>query len=138
MLAGWALLGLTLIAAAPAAYCTGQRITDVVNIGIGGSDLGPQMACRALAGYRRGAPRLHFVANVDPAHLFDTLEGLEPERTLFIVASKTFTTQETMTNAGSARAWPRSWPCSSWLPACAGRGCCSTSCRARCSCSGAC
>jgi glucose-6-phosphate isomerase len=84
---------------------TGQRLTDVVNIGIGGSDLGPQMACRALAPYATPGCRAHFVSNVDPAHLADTLAGLDPERTLFIVASKTFTTQETMTNAGSARAW---------------------------------
>jgi glucose-6-phosphate isomerase len=84
---------------------TGQRITDVVNIGIGGSDLGPQMVCRALSPFARRGFDLHFVSNVDPAHLHDTLAGLDPERTLFIVASKTFTTQETMTNAASARAW---------------------------------
>jgi glucose-6-phosphate isomerase len=84
---------------------TGQRITDVVNIGIGGSDLGPQMVCLALAPYAAPGLRAHFVSNVDGAHLALTLRGLDPERTLFIVASKTFTTQETMTNAASARAW---------------------------------
>ena len=83
---------------------TGERITDVVNIGIGGSDLGPQMVCRALAPHTDG-PRTHFVSNVDGAHLSSTLEGLAPSRTLFLVASKTFTTVETMTNAGAARRW---------------------------------
>ena len=84
---------------------TGQRITDVVNIGIGGSDLGPLMVCTALAPFATKGFRAHFVSNVDSAHLAQTLQGLEPERTLFIVASKTFTTQETMTNANSARSW---------------------------------
>ncbi|MFO1050465.1 MAG: glucose-6-phosphate isomerase [Geminicoccaceae bacterium] len=84
---------------------TGQRITDVVNIGIGGSDLGPLMVCTALAPYATRGFRGHFVSNVDSAHLAQVLAGLDPERTLFIVASKTFTTQETMTNANSARAW---------------------------------
>ncbi|MEK0085345.1 glucose-6-phosphate isomerase [Benzoatithermus flavus] len=85
---------------------TGQRITDVVNIGIGGSDLGPLMVCTALAPYAAQGPlRVHFVSNVDGAHLALTLGDLDPERTLFVVASKTFTTQETMTNAASARAW---------------------------------
>lgn len=83
---------------------TGKPITDVVNIGIGGSDLGPVMATLALAPYHDG-PRSHFVSNVDGAHISDTLKGLDPERTLFIVASKTFTTIETMTNAGTARRW---------------------------------
>ena len=83
---------------------TGARITDIVNIGIGGSDLGPAMATLALAPYHDG-PRAHFVSNVDGAHIADTLKGLEAETTLFIVASKTFTTVETMTNAGTARAW---------------------------------
>jgi glucose-6-phosphate isomerase len=82
----------------------GKPFTDVVNIGIGGSDLGPAMATLALAPYHDG-PRLHYVSNVDGAHLADTLKGLDPARTLFIVASKTFTTIETMTNARSARAW---------------------------------
>ena len=82
----------------------GGAITDVVNIGIGGSDLGPAMACLALAPYHDG-PRCHFVSNIDGAHLADTLHGLDPAKTLVIVASKTFTTIETMTNAQSARAW---------------------------------
>ncbi|WP_349357614.1 glucose-6-phosphate isomerase [Stappia sp.] len=82
----------------------GAPFTDVVNIGIGGSDLGPAMACRALVPYADG-PRLHFVSNVDGAHIADTLAGLDPARTLFVVASKTFTTVETMTNAATARAW---------------------------------
>ena len=84
---------------------TGQRITDVVNIGIGGSDLGPLMVCTALAPYAEPGRRTYFVSNVAGAHLALTLKGLDPERTLFVVASKTFTTQETMTNAASARAW---------------------------------
>ncbi|SHH78716.1 glucose-6-phosphate isomerase [Marivita hallyeonensis] len=79
-------------------------ITDVVNIGIGGSDLGPAMAYLALAPYCDG-PRCHFVSNVDAADIADTLRGCDPEKTLFIVASKTFTTIETMTNARTARAW---------------------------------
>ena len=83
----------------------GERLTDVVNIGIGGSDLGPAMACRALSPYIQPGLRAHFVSNVDGAHLHDTLKTLDPRRTLFLVASKTFTTQETMTNARSARAW---------------------------------
>ncbi len=83
---------------------TGQKITDVVNIGIGGSDLGPVMATLSLAPYHDG-PRLHFVSNVDGAHIADTLKLLSPETSLFIVASKTFTTIETMTNAKSARAF---------------------------------
>ena len=83
---------------------TGERITDVVNIGIGGSDLGPRMVCRALAPHTVG-PRVHFVSNVDGAHLTSTLAELDPARTLFIVASKTFTTLETMTNARAARRW---------------------------------
>jgi glucose-6-phosphate isomerase len=81
---------------------TGKRFTDVVNIGIGGSDLGPAMVALALEPYRDG-PRLHFVSNVDGAHFTDTAKWLNPETTLFLVASKTFTTQETMTNALSAR-----------------------------------
>ena len=83
----------------------GGRFTDVVNIGIGGSDLGPRMAARALSPYRGDGPRVHFVANVDGADIADTLKGLDPARTLFLIASKTFTTQETMTNAATARAW---------------------------------
>jgi glucose-6-phosphate isomerase len=82
----------------------GGPYTDVVNIGIGGSDLGPAMATLALAPYHDG-PRLHYVSNVDGAHIHDTLKGLDPRRTLVIVASKTFTTIETMTNAKTARDW---------------------------------
>jgi glucose-6-phosphate isomerase len=84
---------------------TGEVVTDVVNIGIGGSDLGPFMACEALKPYWCADLRPHFVSNVDAAHLLDTLAPLDPARTLFVVASKTFTTQETMTNAASARRW---------------------------------
>ncbi len=83
---------------------TGKRFTDVVNIGIGGSDLGPKMVTLALAPYHDG-PKVHFVSNVDGADIADTLKPLSPETTLFLVASKTFTTLETMTNAASARAW---------------------------------
>ncbi|CUH53754.1 glucose-6-phosphate isomerase [Shimia marina] len=82
----------------------GRRITDVVNIGIGGSDLGPLMAVLALAPYHDG-PKCHFISNVDGADATDTLEGLDPHTTLVIVASKTFTTQETMMNARTALAW---------------------------------
>jgi len=84
---------------------TGKVITDIVNIGIGGSDLGPVMATEALKPY--GKPELspHFVSNIDGTHLVETLKGLDPETTLFIIASKTFTTQETLTNAHSARDW---------------------------------
>jgi len=82
----------------------GGAITDVVNIGIGGSDLGPAMAYLALAPYCDG-PRCHFVSNVDGAHVHDVLKGLNPSTTLVIVASKTFTTIETMTNADTARRW---------------------------------
>ncbi|MBN8918339.1 MAG: glucose-6-phosphate isomerase [Rhizobiales bacterium] len=82
----------------------GNAFTDVVNIGIGGSDLGPAMVTGALAPYHDG-PRCHFVSNVDGAHITDTLKGLNPATTLFIVASKTFTTVETMCNAGTARAF---------------------------------
>jgi glucose-6-phosphate isomerase len=84
---------------------SGKRITDVVNIGIGGSDLGPKMVTRALAHYAHPGMRFHFVSNVDGTHLATTLRDIAPETTLFLVASKTFTTQETMTNAWSARAW---------------------------------
>lgn len=84
---------------------TEQGITDVVNIGIGGSDLGPVMAYEALKPYHREEIKCHFVSNVDGADLAETLKPLNPETTLFIVASKTFTTQETMTNAHSAREW---------------------------------
>ncbi|WP_394212158.1 glucose-6-phosphate isomerase [Enterovibrio calviensis] len=83
---------------------TGKEITDVVNIGIGGSDLGPYMVSEALASYKTRL-NLHFVSNVDGTHIAETLKNLDPETTLFLVASKTFTTQETMTNALSARDW---------------------------------
>ncbi|MEM6306483.1 MAG: glucose-6-phosphate isomerase, partial [Pseudomonadota bacterium] len=82
----------------------GGKITDVVNIGIGGSDLGPVMAVQALMPYADG-PRCHFVSNIDGAHISDVLAGLDPATTLIIVASKTFTTIETMTNARTARDW---------------------------------
>lgn len=84
---------------------TGKRITDVVNIGIGGSDLGPYMVTEALKPFAHGKMKVHFVSNVDGSHLVETLRGLNPETTLFIIASKTFTTQETLANAVSARAW---------------------------------
>ena len=84
---------------------TGKRITDVVNIGIGGSDLGPVMVTEALRPYWIPGLRVHFVSNIDGTHLAETVRRLEPETTLFIVASKTFTTQETITNARSAREW---------------------------------
>lgn len=83
----------------------GGRITDVVNIGIGGSNLGPLMVCEALRPYQSDDLRVHFVSNVDGTHLAETVRYLEPASTLFVVASKTFTTTETMTNANSARAW---------------------------------
>jgi glucose-6-phosphate isomerase len=83
---------------------TGKAITDVVNIGIGGSDLGPYMVCEALTAYKTRL-NMHFVSNVDGTHIAETLKPLDPETTLFLVASKTFTTQETMTNAHSARDW---------------------------------
>lgn len=83
---------------------TGQPITDIVNIGIGGSDLGPVMVTEALKAYKTHL-NLHFVSNIDGTHLAETLKRVNPETTLFLVASKTFTTQETMTNAHSARSW---------------------------------
>ncbi|MEO8704287.1 MAG: glucose-6-phosphate isomerase [Kofleriaceae bacterium] len=84
---------------------TGKTITDVVNIGIGGSDLGPVMVTEALKPYWKPGLSVHFVSNVDGTHIAETVKTLDPERTLFIVASKTFTTQETLTNATSARTW---------------------------------
>lgn len=84
---------------------TGKVITDIVNIGIGGSDLGPLMVTEALKPYKKENINLHFVSNVDGTHIAETLKLVNPETTLFIVASKTFTTQETMTNANSARSW---------------------------------
>jgi glucose-6-phosphate isomerase len=83
---------------------SGKEITDVVNIGIGGSDLGPVMVVEALK-YYKNRLNLHFVSNVDSTHIVETLKKLNPETTLFIIASKTFTTQETMTNASSAKKW---------------------------------
>ena len=84
---------------------TGKAITDIVNIGIGGSDLGPYMATEALTPYKVEGISSHFVSNVDGTHIVETLKPLDPETTLFLIASKTFTTQETMTNANSAREW---------------------------------
>jgi glucose-6-phosphate isomerase len=84
---------------------TGEPITDIVNIGIGGSDLGPRMATQALAAFRHPELKVHYVANLDGADLATVLAGLQPRTTLFIIASKTFTTQETMQNAASARSW---------------------------------
>ncbi len=84
---------------------SGKAITDVVNIGIGGSDLGPLMVTEALKHYASEGLSVHFVSNVDATHLAETLNRLDPETTLFIIASKTFTTQETLTNAWSARNW---------------------------------
>lgn len=84
---------------------TGKRITDIVNIGIGGSDLGPVMVTEALKPYWQEGLSVHFVSNIDGTHLVETLKGLSAETTLFCVASKTFTTQETITNATSARTW---------------------------------
>ncbi|MBF0624534.1 MAG: glucose-6-phosphate isomerase [Magnetococcales bacterium] len=84
---------------------TGKSITDVVNIGIGGSDLGPVMVCEALKPYIKPGLNIHFVSNVDGTHIAETVRRLDPETSLFIVASKTFTTQETIANARSARAW---------------------------------
>lgn len=83
---------------------SGREITDVVNIGIGGSDLGPVMVCSALKHFKTRL-NVHFVSNVDGNHIAETLKSLDPETTLFIIASKTFTTQETMTNAASAKDW---------------------------------
>jgi glucose-6-phosphate isomerase len=84
---------------------TGKKITDIVNIGIGGSDLGPVMVTESLRPYARQGLSVHFVSNIDGTHITETLKSLDPEKTLFMVASKTFTTQETMTNAFSARDW---------------------------------
>jgi glucose-6-phosphate isomerase len=84
---------------------TGKPISDVVNIGIGGSDLGPYMVTEALKPYSKKGPNVHFVSNVDGTHIVETLSRLNPETTMFIIASKTFTTQETITNAETARDW---------------------------------
>jgi glucose-6-phosphate isomerase len=85
--------------------CTGKKITDVVNIGIGGSDLGPVMVTEALKPYAAPGLRTHFVSNVDGTHIAETLKPLAPDSTIFIIASKTFTTQETIANARTAREW---------------------------------
>lgn len=84
---------------------SGKAIQSVVNIGIGGSDLGPSMACEALKPYASPDLKMHFVSNVDGTHIAETLKKCDPETTLFLIASKTFTTQETMANAHSARDW---------------------------------
>ena len=84
---------------------TGKAVTDIVNIGIGGSDLGPLMVTEALKPYAKPDLQVHFVSNVDGTHIAETLKGLSAETTLFMIASKTFTTQETMTNAESAKSW---------------------------------
>ncbi len=84
---------------------TGKRITDIVNIGIGGSDLGPVMVTEALKSYGKKGLNVHFVSNVDGTHIVETLKNLNPATTLFMIASKTFTTQETMANAHTARQW---------------------------------
>jgi glucose-6-phosphate isomerase len=84
---------------------TGKSITDVVNIGIGGSDLGPYMVTEALKPYAKAGLNIHFVSNVDGTHIAETLKKVNPETSLFIIASKTFTTQETLTNAESAKSW---------------------------------
>jgi len=85
--------------------CTGKRITDIVNIGIGGSDLGPVMVCEALKPFATHGLNIHFVSNVDGTQMVETLKHLSRESTLFVIASKTFTTQETLTNARTARDW---------------------------------
>jgi glucose-6-phosphate isomerase len=84
---------------------TGKPVTDIVNIGIGGSDLGPLMVTEALRPYKKPHINVHFVSNIDGTHITETLKRLSPETTLFMIASKTFTTQETMTNASTARKW---------------------------------
>ncbi len=84
---------------------TGRQITDIVNIGIGGSDLGPVMVTEALRAFKKPHINTHFVSNIDGTHIAETLKKISPETTLFLIASKTFTTQETMTNAHTARAW---------------------------------
>lgn len=83
----------------------GKTISDIVHIGIGGSELGPKMACNALKPYLRPEVNVHFVSNIDPADIIETIKPLNPESTLFIIASKTFSTQETLTNAHTARKW---------------------------------
>ena len=87
------------------ANAQGDKFTDIINIGIGGSDLGPVMAVRALSNFADGGPKVHFVSNVDGAHLSDVIDGLNPKTTLILIASKTFTTIETLTNARAAKEW---------------------------------
>ncbi len=84
---------------------SGRLIKDVVNIGIGGSDLGPHVVCDSMKPYAQRGMNVHFVSNVDPTHLTEILKSIEPESSLFVVSSKTFTTQETLLNAHSARKW---------------------------------
>lgn len=84
---------------------TGKRITDIVNIGIGGSDLGPVMVTEALKPYAQAGLNVHFVSNIDGTHVAEVLKRVNPETCLFIIASKTFTTIETLTNAETAKAW---------------------------------
>ena len=83
---------------------SGKKITDVVNVGIGGSDLGPLMVTEALKPFMVG-PSVHFVSNIDGTHVAEVLKKLDPETTLFVIASKTFTTQETITNAVTCKTW---------------------------------
>lgn len=101
---------------------TGKRISSIVNIGIGGSDLGPVMVTEALKYYAQRDIKPHFCSNIDGTHLAEILKECDPETTLFIVASKTFTTQETITNAESAKAWfletAKDVSCFFWLPLC--------------------
>ncbi len=85
--------------------CTGKKISHIINIGIGGSDLGPVMVTEALTPYRQENISVHFVSNIDATHITETLKKIDPETSLFMIASKSFTTQETMTNAHSARKW---------------------------------
>jgi len=84
---------------------TGKKITDIINIGIGGSDLGPVMVTQALQHYAKKDVNIHFVSNIDATHIVEATKKCDPETTLVIIASKTFTTQETITNAHSARKW---------------------------------
>jgi len=84
---------------------TGKGVTDIVNIGIGGSNLGPVMVTEALTPYKKSNVKVHFVSNIDGTHITETLKRVSPETVLFLIASKTFTTQETMTNAGTAKKW---------------------------------
>lgn len=84
---------------------TGKSIDTIVNIGIGGSDLGPVMVCEALKPYSKRDLKMHFCSNIDGTHMAEILQQCDPETTLFLIASKTFTTQETMTNAGTAKKW---------------------------------